>query len=185
MCVCVLLHRGGVVNQSLRSQSTLGKRGSAVRKAKRALLLESCLAFFMAHPSCFIGNTHISALELCLPKAVHCGHVVVLALQGRTANTSLPCNNSYPFKSSWLQYINPLFFHVCGQVSRCFQHPGWNRKWWDKFRPLELRGRLDVGEELSSPVPALLPQRSQLSHSSAAGGRGSLNPRGKGRCHKG
>lgn len=90
MCVCVLLHRGGVVNQSLRSQSTLGKQGSAVRKAKRALLLESCLAFFMAHPSCFTGNTHISALQLCLPKTVHCGHVVVLALQGRTANT-LPC----------------------------------------------------------------------------------------------
>lgn len=160
-CVCALLHRGGVVNQSLGSHSSPGERGSAVRKAKRALLLESCRAFFMAHPSCFIGNTHISELQLCLPKTGYCGHVVALVLRGTTADPSLSCNNSHPFKSSWLQYINPLFLHVCGQVSRCFQHPGWNREWWDKFGPLELRGRLYVGEELSSPESALLPQHSQ------------------------
>lgn len=50
------------------------------------------------------------ALQLCLPKTVYCGHVVVLPLWGRTADTSLPHNNSYPFKSSWLKYINPPFF---------------------------------------------------------------------------
>lgn len=63
MCVCVLLHRGDVVNQSRGSQRTLGEQGSAVRKAKFALLLESCLAFFMAHPRRFTGNKHISELQ--------------------------------------------------------------------------------------------------------------------------
>lgn len=86
-----------------------GEWSSAVRKAKHALLLESCLAFFMAHPSCFVGNMHISELQPCLPGTVCCSHVVVLALRGTTADTSLSCNNSHPSKSSWLQYINPFF----------------------------------------------------------------------------
>lgn len=120
MCVCVLLHRGGVVNQSLRSRRTPGEWGSAVRKAKRALLLESCLAFFMAHPSSFIGNMHISELQPCLPKTVYCGHVVVLAPRRTTADTSLSCNNSYPSKSSWLQYINPLFFKSVDRLADVF-----------------------------------------------------------------
>lgn len=120
MCVCVLLHRGGAVNQSPRSRRTPGEWGSAVRKVKRALLLESCLAFFMAHPSCFVGNMHISELEMCLPKAVYCGHMVVLALRGTTADTSLSCNNSYPSKSSWLQYINPLFFMSVDRLADVF-----------------------------------------------------------------
>lgn len=183
MCVCVLLHRGDVVNQGLRSWSTPGVRGSAVRKAKRALPLRSCSAFFMAGPLCFIWNTHIIALQLLLPKIVYCSHVVVLPLWGRAADTSLSHNNSYPFKSSWLKYVNPPFFHACGQVSRCFQHPGWNHKWWDKLGPLQVHLRLDEGEELPSPVPVLLPQRTATRLQSAGGG-GCLNPKGM-MCHKG
>lgn len=175
MCVCVLLHRGGVVNQSLRSRRTPGEWGSAVRKAKRALLLESCLAFFMAHPSSFVGNMHISELQPCLPKTVYCGHVVVLAPRGTTADTSLSCNNSYPSKSSWLQYINPLFFMSVDRLADVFNI---------QAETVNDETNLDlwsfVGEDLPSPEPVLLPQ-----HTSAAGGRGRLNPRGKRRCHKG
>lgn len=172
MCVCVLLHRGGVVNQGLRSWSTPGVWGSAVRKAERALPPQNCRVFFMADPLCFIRNMHIIALRLCLPKPVNYSHVVVLPIRGRTADSSLSHNNSYPFKSSWLKYINLLFFfHACGQVSRCFQHLGWNHKRWDKLGPLEVCVRLDAREKLPSPMPALLPQHRQLSHSIAVGRR--------------
>lgn len=94
-----------------RSQEVKEVQGSAARKAKRALSLQSCSAFFMADPPCFTGNTHITALQ---PKPVYCGHVVVLPLRGRTADTSLSHSNSYPFKSSWLKYINPPVFVMPG-----------------------------------------------------------------------
>lgn len=97
LCFAALGWCGKPKSQELKHP---GVWGSAVRKVKRVFPLQSCLAFFMADPPCFIGNTHITSLKLCLPKTVYCGHVVVLPLQGRTADTSLSHNNSYPFKSS-------------------------------------------------------------------------------------
>lgn len=79
-----------------------------------------------------MGETYIIALWSFLPNTAYCSYVVALLLQGRTADTSSQ-NNSYRFKSSWLTYINPLFIHTCGQVNRCFWHPGCNCKWWDRL----------------------------------------------------
>lgn len=66
VCLCFAA-QGRCGKPELQEPKNPAGRGSAVRKAKHALLLESCLAFFMAHPWCFTGSTHISELQ---PEAV-------------------------------------------------------------------------------------------------------------------
>lgn len=151
MCVC------------LGAQGTRGKPRSQELKHPKGTGLSSDESRACLAPtellSIFHGWSPNVSQETCIllhfgcacQKTVYWSHVVVLPPQGRTADTFLSHDNSYPFKSSWLEDINPHFFHACGQVHRCFQHPGWNHKQWDKFEPPESCVRLDVREELPSP----------------------------------
>lgn len=154
-CLCFTAW-GGAENWGLGSWNTLEALG--LEESQSCFAPAELLgAFHGCSLICFIGKTYIIALRSFLPSTVYCSYVVVLLLQGRTADTSSH-NNSYCFKSSWPTYINPLFINARGRVNRCFWHPGCNCKWWDRLNSIWTcrRGAASVLHCSPAPVPVPL-----------------------------